>query len=291
MSKNIHGVYKIECNVTQKRYVGSSGDIYKRWYQHRLALKQGVHHSIHLQRAWNRHGEGKFTFAILERCDLAKRFEREQFWIDQLNPEYNSSVKADVVQYLIEANRARAVKITHCPRGHTYDETNTAMNQGKRICRQCNADRATVNFRKLTAEEREQLRQQRREYYVRTKEERRVTTRQYTAEHKEEKRAYDLNYRAQGRARANKAERRLAETPEHREARLAKRRTGPRTTWTPSEETKAKIRVTLMAKFTHCKHGHPFDEQNTLIEKSTGKRICRACRKAMKQRIRERAKG
>lgn len=32
------------------------------------------------------------------------------------------------------------------------------------------------------------------------------------------------------------------------------------------------------ARKTECKHGHPFDEVNTLVEIVTGKRICLACR-------------
>lgn len=32
-----------------------------------------------------------------------------------------------------------------------------------------------------------------------------------------------------------------------------------------------------MTARTHCKHGHPFDEKNTRINKRTGARVCRAC--------------
>lgn len=52
-------------------------------------------------------------------------------------------------------------------------------------------------------------------------------------------------------------------------------------------EVRAKISKSLMARYSHCKQGHPFDESNTLIEKCSGKRICRACRKALRKKLRD----
>lgn len=39
---------------------------------------------------------------------------------------------------------------------------------------------------------------------------------------------------------------------------------------------------------THCKHGHPFDEPNTRVCRS-GKRQCRACESARRERMRHAA--
>lgn len=38
------------------------------------------------------------------------------------------------------------------------------------------------------------------------------------------------------------------------------------------------------ARKTHCIHGHPFDEQNTIYERRGTKRVCRACKRARRQR-------
>ena len=78
------GVYMI-CHVTSgKVYVGSaSWCLLGRWDRHRQCLNGNRHHSIHLQRAWNRDGGSAFRFVVLEFCDPARCLCREQFWIDK----------------------------------------------------------------------------------------------------------------------------------------------------------------------------------------------------------------
>jgi hypothetical protein len=36
---------------------------------------------------------------------------------------------------------ARHANLTHCPRGHAYDEANTRVHKGKRYCRACQRER------------------------------------------------------------------------------------------------------------------------------------------------------
>jgi len=60
------GVYQILNVINGKRYIGSSKDILSRWRKHKQELQKRIHHSIHLQRAWNRYGEKSFVFEILE---------------------------------------------------------------------------------------------------------------------------------------------------------------------------------------------------------------------------------
>jgi hypothetical protein len=42
----------------------------------------------------------------------------------------------------------------------------------------------------------------------------------------------------------------------------------------------------MHAAKTHCKHGHPFDTENTIILNAKGWRDCRACRRARRNRSR-----
>lgn len=70
-----------------KAYIGSSKNIEKRWKQHLKSLRMQSHHNIFLQRSWNKYDEQTFELVVLEVTD--KLFEREQFWIDELKPEYN----------------------------------------------------------------------------------------------------------------------------------------------------------------------------------------------------------
>ena len=59
------GVYMIKNKVNGKFYIGSSVDIAYRWARHKRQLRNGNHHSIHLQRAWDKYGEASFDFSIL----------------------------------------------------------------------------------------------------------------------------------------------------------------------------------------------------------------------------------
>jgi group I intron endonuclease len=84
------GVYRIRNLINEKCYIGSSSySINKRWILHRDMLKKNSHHSIILQRAWNKYGIANFKFEILEECASEKCIEREQYYINTLKPEYN----------------------------------------------------------------------------------------------------------------------------------------------------------------------------------------------------------
>lgn len=86
MASKICGVYKILNLVNYKFYIGSSNDIQSRWRSHKNALQNGTHGNLHLQNAWNKYGGENFKFEIIEECDPAIQFEREQFYLNTLNP-------------------------------------------------------------------------------------------------------------------------------------------------------------------------------------------------------------
>lgn len=79
-------VYEIRCSVTGKSYVGSTNNSVGRMNSHFGLLKRGKHHSIKLQRAWDKYGEATFYFDL---CDYGISRERirdaEQRWIDRLD--------------------------------------------------------------------------------------------------------------------------------------------------------------------------------------------------------------
>jgi group I intron endonuclease len=83
------GVYKITNEVTGKFYIGSSKQIEQRFIDHQRDLKKGNHDNQILQNAWNFYGGDKFTFMILEECDATKCIEREQHYLDLLQPYKN----------------------------------------------------------------------------------------------------------------------------------------------------------------------------------------------------------
>lgn len=91
-------VYSILNIVNDKRYVGSTINPSSRLREHFNSLSKGSHHSILLQRAFNKYGEHSFTVDILEEdIPLNILRDREQYWIDKINPEYN--IYKDVRKY------------------------------------------------------------------------------------------------------------------------------------------------------------------------------------------------
>jgi group I intron endonuclease len=77
------GVYVIANRIDGKKYVGSaSASIVKRWNDHRRDLTNGRHHSVHLQRAWDKHGESAFSFQVLVFCDPKQCVALEQLWMN-----------------------------------------------------------------------------------------------------------------------------------------------------------------------------------------------------------------
>ena len=81
--KNQSGIYKLTIN--NKFYIGSAKNIGIRLSKHLLDLERNLHHSIYLQRAWNKYQN--INIEIIEICDNI--IEREQYYIDILQPHFN----------------------------------------------------------------------------------------------------------------------------------------------------------------------------------------------------------
>lgn len=106
------GVYQIALveDPRNRVYVGSSKNVYARWVQHKKYLRQGRHHSRHLQRAWDKYGHDAFSFTLVERCAPELRCEREQAWIDRYPQEqlFNSSMTAGALRGYVHTPETRA---------------------------------------------------------------------------------------------------------------------------------------------------------------------------------------
>ena len=89
-------VYMIKNTVNGKVYIGSSVDANKRYKSHTSHLKKGVHHSIRLQRSFDKYGEEAFVFIVLKYTDKNQHRKEEARvlkMLDATNPEkgYNNS--------------------------------------------------------------------------------------------------------------------------------------------------------------------------------------------------------
>lgn len=87
------GIYMIINLLNGKRYIGSSVNIRQRLWTHRSELRHNHHSNAYLQSAWNKYGESNFDYSILEKCSEDNKFDREQFYIDTMCPEYNICIE------------------------------------------------------------------------------------------------------------------------------------------------------------------------------------------------------
>lgn len=62
----IKGIYSIRNKENNKRYIGESTNIIKRFKEHKESLEQNKHHSYKLQKDYNKYGVDNFEFEILE---------------------------------------------------------------------------------------------------------------------------------------------------------------------------------------------------------------------------------
>lgn len=83
------GIYKIENKINGKIYIGQAVNLNQRKSTHFWELKINNHHNIKLQKSFNKYGIDNFTFEIIELCEKELLNERELFWINELNPQYN----------------------------------------------------------------------------------------------------------------------------------------------------------------------------------------------------------
>lgn len=102
------GIYIITNIVNSKFYIGSAVNFYNRKQAHFSTLRKNRHGNIKLQRSFNKHGEYDFTFEVLEYVELKENLiEREQYYIDTLNPQYNICKFAGSTLGMIHTQEAR----------------------------------------------------------------------------------------------------------------------------------------------------------------------------------------
>ena len=76
------GIYKITNNINGMFYIGQSIDIDKRWIHHNCVGSQ----SVKIRNALRKYGRDNFTLSVLEELSREQLTEREQFYLDALDP-------------------------------------------------------------------------------------------------------------------------------------------------------------------------------------------------------------
>lgn len=77
------GIYKIECVVNGKIYIGSTTVCFKkRFKKHKQRLRHDYHENNYLQNEWNKHGEENFIFDVIENIEDNEQIKiREGYWL------------------------------------------------------------------------------------------------------------------------------------------------------------------------------------------------------------------
>ena len=96
------GIYCVENMINNKKYVGLSKNIKKRWADHRNKALHSVREDDlrkPLYIAIKKYGLENFSFYILEECPIENLKDREIYWIDKLNSYhdgYNATPGGDL---------------------------------------------------------------------------------------------------------------------------------------------------------------------------------------------------
>jgi len=82
------GVYRWINNKNGNTYIGSSIKLSTRLYTY-YSLRSLAKSNRPIDRALLKHGYSNFSFEILEYCEIKELLKREQYYLDNLKPQYN----------------------------------------------------------------------------------------------------------------------------------------------------------------------------------------------------------
>ena len=117
MSKS--GIYKIKNRLNDKIYIGSTKNAQRRWNQHKSELQNSKHNNPHLQNAFDKYGVSNFKFSIVEKIkDVENLIDREQHYMDKLDPEYNIIPRANRHKFAEETKQ----KMSEAHKGREFSE-------------------------------------------------------------------------------------------------------------------------------------------------------------------------
>lgn len=100
--EDIPVVYGIKNIKSEKWYIGSCHSMLDRMRRHYYNLSKGAHHSIKLQRAWNKYGEAEFEVQVLLRLNkdtISDMFSIEEEYIKKYDSKNNGYNILDICKY------------------------------------------------------------------------------------------------------------------------------------------------------------------------------------------------
>lgn len=121
------GIYRWVNNLNKKTYVGSGVNLAKRLAFYFLVQKECTNLKIrgrgrsHIYNALLKYGYSNFSIEILEYCEASKCIDREQYYIDLLQPEYNILKIAGSCLGRLQSEEAKQ-KISESKKGSRHSE-------------------------------------------------------------------------------------------------------------------------------------------------------------------------
>ena len=144
---NLSGIYQITNLVNNKSYIGLSVNILNRWKQHTFRVQDDELPKSRIRAALKKYGlcetvyhpgrYGNFEFKIIEKCSGDKLFERERYWINKINPEYNCSLLTQARYYVANHERKQKrvwVQYHNSEKENGYPANDALKNNATRVC-------------------------------------------------------------------------------------------------------------------------------------------------------------
>ena len=109
-SEQMSGIYMITNKLNNKKYIGQSKHIFKRWYEHYCeSIQNRENDKSIIHQAIQSDGIENFIFSIIELCEIRELNEREKFYISfyetsVINGGYNIASGGNVVDNVGENN-------------------------------------------------------------------------------------------------------------------------------------------------------------------------------------------
>lgn len=117
-------IYIIKNTINNKVYVGSTKSPHSRKHSHFRALNKNKHHSIYLQRSYNKYKKESFEFIIIGEFSDNNRKERELFYINNYKSHlsdfgYNMWIPNDsIINFTCCQDTKNKIKDSHIKSGY-----------------------------------------------------------------------------------------------------------------------------------------------------------------------------
>jgi len=120
-------VYQILNTTNGRSYIGSTVNFVQRKWRHFYDLKNGRHASAFMQRDYRKCGRAVFEIAILEHVvQRSALIPREQYWMDTVQPAYNS---AKVAASVLGVRHSPAVVLKNKERNTGFGNGNARVTE------------------------------------------------------------------------------------------------------------------------------------------------------------------